>query len=155
MLSMRQLRIAIDSLIKEDKTYTAQYISDNFKAFRFPKLVDSAWEPKPQKNTAKSFDELLPDSTKILVNQSVKAVAGNLKLSAESYDFTLKAKEKNIRKHKIRFFGGNRLQCLAGIFCLAANRQIRFVANELGQALAHHRVVIDNEQFLFWDLMLS
>lgn len=105
MLSMRQLEKTIDSLEKENKLYQEHAIRDIFRSYRFPAYIDSTWKDAtavPQKKF-KSFDELLPDSVKASVNQSIKNMGGSIRISAESMDITLKAKEKNLRGHKIEW----------------------------------------------------
>ena len=105
MLSMRQLEKAMDSLGKENRLFREQSIHDNFRTFRFAAYMDSAWQDvtaaAPEKY--KNFDELLPDSAKGSVNLSVKNMAGSIRLSAESMDIILKAKDKNLRAHKIEW----------------------------------------------------
>ena len=46
---------------------------------------------------------MIPDSAKSRVDQNVKSIAGSLRISEESLDLTMKAKEKNLRKHKIEW----------------------------------------------------
>lgn len=108
MLSMRQLEIAMDSLKKEIIQTKEQNLANMFLQFRFSRLVDSNWSnikipDSPAVKKAKNFDELLPDSARINVNQSVQNIAGSLKISAESISNTLKDRERNLRKHKIEW----------------------------------------------------
>jgi lipopolysaccharide export system permease protein len=101
MLSLRQLDKAIDSLETELGQFRQLTMRENFRLFRFPTYLDSSWEKYPDTSKAivKSFNDLLPDSAKSAVNQSVTNLTGGLRISTESYDLTLKAKEKALRKH--------------------------------------------------------
>lgn len=108
MLSMRQLKVAIDSLQKELKQVRDLTLNNIFQQYRFAKLTDSNWTLLKTPDTAgakkiKSFDEWLPDSARTNVNQSVQNIAGSLKISAESLNVTLSEKARNIRKHKIEW----------------------------------------------------
>ncbi|MBL7748026.1 MAG: LptF/LptG family permease, partial [Chitinophagaceae bacterium] len=109
MLTMRQLEEAIDSLKRELEQIKKQNLSTIFIQYRFSQLLDSNWTKKvtaadsPFTGKARSFDELLPDSARINVNQSVMNIAGSLKINAESITNSLKDKERNLRKHKIEW----------------------------------------------------
>jgi lipopolysaccharide export system permease protein len=102
---MRQLEKTIDSLEKENDLFKELSLRDNFRTYRFPAYLDSAWDDKisPASQEVKKFDELLPDSAIATLNQSAKNMAGSIRLSAESMDIMLKAKDKNIRAHKIEW----------------------------------------------------
>jgi lipopolysaccharide export system permease protein len=112
MLSMRQLEVAMDSLKKEIKVTEEQNLANMFQQFRFAKLVDSAWTAKTTAGSvvpdsiskkAKEFDDMLPDSARLNVNQAVQNIAGSLRISAESISSILKEKERNLRKHQIEW----------------------------------------------------
>lgn len=122
MLSMRQLEVAIDSLAKDIKQTEKQNLQNLFVQFRFANLIDSNWKKLNTPDTAarkpdsagkktdtvtkkliKNFDDLLPDSARTNVNQSVQNIAGSLKISAESIASNLKDRERNLRKHKIEW----------------------------------------------------
>lgn len=63
----------------------------------------------------KKFDEVLPDSARISINQRVENLAASLRISTESTQITLKEKEKNLRKHKIEWTPENHIiPCLPG-----------------------------------------
>ncbi len=105
MLSMRQLSKAIDSLEKENRQFEKYSITDNFRSFRFPGLMDSVWKETGEKSPAgyPDFDSFLPDSAEAMVNQNVKNLAGSIRISEETLDASMKAREKNLRKHKIEW----------------------------------------------------
>lgn len=108
MYSMRQLEKTIDSLRRENRLLKDQIRNEWQRQFQFAGLIDTAWSEKSlgdntKIKTAKSFDELLPDSAKMNVNQNVRNLAGSVRMSNESSLSTLKDKEKNLRKHKIEW----------------------------------------------------
>ncbi len=51
----------------------------------------------------KSFDDVLPDSALINVNQTVQNMASSLKINAESNYSNVQEKERNLRKHQIEW----------------------------------------------------
>jgi lipopolysaccharide export system permease protein len=108
MYSMRQLEKAIDSLVKENNFMREQYKADIDRQFQFYGLIDTAWDKLPPKDTfnmagIKTFDQLLPDSVKAQVNQSVKNIAMSTRVSNEGLANILKEKERTLRKHKIEW----------------------------------------------------
>jgi lipopolysaccharide export system permease protein len=109
MYSMRQLDKAIDSLEKENRQIEKQNQMEIFRQFQFVNFLDSVWTKKPSVDTAatkkviKTFDDLLPDSAKADINQKIHNLAGSLRISTESFEYTIKDKEKNLRRHKIEW----------------------------------------------------
>ena len=108
MYSMRQLEKTIDSLKKENKQLKEQTEKSMVQQFRFIELLDTAWSPRKLPDVsklkfAKSFDELLPDSAKLNVNQNVKNIAGSIGNNNQSQISTLKDKERNLRRHQIEW----------------------------------------------------
>lgn len=108
MLSMRQLEVAMDSLRKQIGQTYQQNLENLFLQFRFASLIDSAWKKIPvpdslKNKKAKSFDDLLPDSARINVNQSVQNIAGSIRITAESVTSNLKEQGRNLRKHQIEW----------------------------------------------------
>jgi lipopolysaccharide export system permease protein len=108
MYSMRQLDKAIDSLEKENKRMANQNQLEMFRQIQFINFIDSAWPQKKSVDTAakkviKNFDELLPDSARVDINQKVQNLATSMRINAESSEYTLKDKEKNLRRHKIEW----------------------------------------------------
>jgi lipopolysaccharide export system permease protein len=108
MQSMRQLTVVIDSLEKENKRIAGQSANDMFMSSNFASYIDSpavkltVTGSKPDKKI-KRFDQLLPDSVKENVNQTVLGVAASIKVSAEALSQTMKEREKNLRRHKIEW----------------------------------------------------
>ena len=105
MLSMRQLTVALDSLNRDYDTVRLKTLENVFAQYRFSRLVDSAWAPVADTATraVKDLDELLPDSARLNVNQSVQNMAASLRISAESFSNTLGEKARIIRRHKIEW----------------------------------------------------
>jgi len=109
MFSMRQLVKAIDSLEKEISGIRKQSNAELDRMVPFSAMLDligSNNKPLPdsaKENLAKNFDEILPDSARLSINQKVQNLAASLRISTESYMLTLKDKEKNLRRHKIEW----------------------------------------------------
>ena len=109
MFSMRQLDKAIDSLKRENGRVKEQTTKDMFNLLQFSSLLDTSWAIQQMADSnrdikqLKSFDELLPDSARVNVNQMAKSTAGSVRISSESLTQTLNDKEKILRKHKIEW----------------------------------------------------
>ncbi|MBK8141051.1 MAG: LptF/LptG family permease [Chitinophagaceae bacterium] len=108
MFSMRQLDKAIDSLKKGNGRIREQTTKDMFALLQFSALTDSSWKlPETADSSSvkavKSFNDILPDSARININQMAKSTAGSVRISAESLTQTMKDKERNLRKHKIEW----------------------------------------------------
>ncbi|MBL7722550.1 MAG: LptF/LptG family permease [Chitinophagaceae bacterium] len=109
MFSMRQLDKAIDSLKRENSRVKEQTTKDMFNLLQFSSLLDTSWATLQPVDSimdlkkVKSFDELLPDSAMVNVNQMAKSTAGSVRISSESLTQTLKDKDRNLRKHKIEW----------------------------------------------------
>lgn len=109
MYSIRQLEKAIDSLTK-DLAQTKQRSDDEIgRMVRFQSIMDSADKKKQKagnggiKTNSKSFEEILPDSVKLNVNQLVQSLANSMRVNAEAYGGTLNDKERILRRHKIEW----------------------------------------------------
>lgn len=108
MFSMRQLTKAIDSLKKEITEFKKNADTELGRQVQFAGFLDTGWVKKTVSGTVKEkvfkkFDEVLPDSARISINQRVENLAASLRISTESTQITLKEKEKNLRKHKIEW----------------------------------------------------
>jgi len=104
MQSMRQLKKAIDS-IQKDIDQNPKKVKENiFSVFTFSKYLDSGYaKPELQKNTAKKFEELVPDSNLFLVNQKAAGLIGSITLNTEIANSEYKVKRKDLRLHKIEW----------------------------------------------------
>lgn len=108
MFSMRQLSKAIDSLKKELTEFKKNADAEINRQVQFAGFLDTVKVKKAtpdslKKETAKKFDEVLPDSARVSINQRVENLASSLRISTESTMLTLQDKEKNLRKHKIEW----------------------------------------------------
>lgn len=108
MFSMRQLEVAIDSLKTDNARYRVQLQQELVRPLYFPLYLDSSWGKPAVRDSAngrivKSFDDILPDSARMAINQRVQQTAGSVKLSAESVQTTFADRDKNLRRHKIEW----------------------------------------------------
>jgi lipopolysaccharide export system permease protein len=103
MLSMRQLRKAMDSLKKENKAFATRAATDNFRNYRFIRYLDSNWKKQTVPKGINNFEQLIADSAIMTITTTVKNAAGSIRMNAETNDLTIKAQEKNLRKHKIEW----------------------------------------------------
>jgi len=108
MYSMRQLEKAIDSLEKQNNQTRDMLYTEMVRPLKFPAYLDTAWKAisvvdTVQQKKIRSFDDILPDSARISVNQRVQTQASSISLSAESVNHTMKDKDKNLRRHKIEW----------------------------------------------------
>jgi lipopolysaccharide export system permease protein len=108
MYSMRQLEKTIDSLQRENKKQKVQSEKEVQLQFQFAGLIDTAWSKtflsdSGKTKLVKSFDEMLPDSARENIDQSVRNLAGSVRVTNEAAISNSKEKEKNLRKHKIEW----------------------------------------------------
>lgn len=108
MYSMRQLEKAIDSLEKENTQTKKMLLTEMLRPLRFPAYIDTPWKAVTPTDTSadkkfSSFDDLLPDSARVAVNQRVQTQASSVALSSESVNHTIKDRDKNLRRHKIEW----------------------------------------------------
>jgi lipopolysaccharide export system permease protein len=109
--SMRQLDDAIDSMKKELKQMQLQMRHNVYNSLSFTKFTDSAayknFSPLPDTTgklkTAKTFEELLPDSVKQTIRDRTLNQVTALRSSLDAYILNLKEKEKSLRKHKVEW----------------------------------------------------
>src|SRR4030095_11911116 len=77
---------------------------DVFSVFTFSKYLDSGYkEPALPKTTAKKFEQLIPDSVLFSVNQKAAGLIGSIILNAEMANTEFRAKQKDLRLHKIEW----------------------------------------------------
>jgi lipopolysaccharide export system permease protein len=103
MLTLRQLNKTIDSL-ERDKSAYAKVQRDAGPILKFMGYADSV-QPKmsPAKVTAKTFDELIPDSLKYLVADRASAQVNASKGSIDMLAADQEHRDKNLRYHKIEW----------------------------------------------------
>lgn len=106
MYSMRQLRHAIDSLEKDLALSSARADTEMLRMMHFTTYLDSAHKKNislsPSGNI-RNFNELIPDSARLSVDQRVQSLATSLKFSAESMMNNIADKSRILRRHKIEF----------------------------------------------------
>ena len=51
----------------------------------------------------------------------------------------------NIRDHQVRLERADGAQCLGGVFLLTAHDQVALLVDQLGDAVAHHRMVVHEQ----------
>lgn len=106
MYSMRQLRVAIDSLEKDLAKSQAREDSDMMRMMHFTSYLDSARKRNLSLEPAghnKNFSDLIPDSARLSVDQRVQNLANSLKFSAESMMNDVADKSRILRRHKIEY----------------------------------------------------
>ncbi len=110
MRNMKQLDYAIDSLKKEVAKFKLRTKKEALAYFKFTSYLDSGWRRPDTVNTVasgskpvKKFDELIPDSSRSLVNEK----GHNQVISAKSINDILVAeyesKKKDLRLHQIEW----------------------------------------------------
>ena len=105
MQSMRQLSKAIDSLQRELNKYPERLKKDVFSVMAFARNFDSVYA-KPAAvptATAKRFEDLVPDSILLSVDQKAATVIGSVALNAEIANSEYKVKQRELRVHKIEW----------------------------------------------------
>ncbi len=104
MQSMRQLSKAIDSIQKNLNQYSQKVKQDVFSFFTFFRYLDTGYtKPALQKLTAKKFEDLIPDSVLYSVNHKAATSIAPLTLNAEIANSEFRAKQKDLRLHKIEW----------------------------------------------------
>jgi lipopolysaccharide export system permease protein len=105
MLSMRQLKIVIDSLAKELKQLKEYQDRENFLQLPFTAFIDSAWDVSVAdlQPEVSGFGALLPDSARRIVFERAAAQANSLKTRMEISTATYAEKNKIMVRHKIEW----------------------------------------------------
>lgn len=104
MYSMRQLNHSIDSIQRDNDSLNRKSVRDVFLGYKFASLIDSNWKTKNVSSQGKnSFDELLPDSARSLIESRVQENANAMKSTIESLMKVAKDRDKTLRRHKIEW----------------------------------------------------
>ena len=103
MLSMRQLEVAIDSLNKVNTKMEERVKDMVFGTIPFAHYLDSNWKNRKQKSSAKSFDSLIADSIKTVIQERTMAKVNALKISNDVAMAQYEEQQRNLRAHKIEW----------------------------------------------------
>lgn len=104
MLSLRQLDVAIDSIKRViNKQIGDKVRTDAFGQLTFSSYLDSNWKNDPNPVKVKSFDQLLPDSIKSMVNERVANKLTTLKMNVEIAVNESKAWQEEMRNHLVEW----------------------------------------------------
>jgi lipopolysaccharide export system permease protein len=103
MLSMRQLDKAIDSLIKQNRTFYLRVKNEVTPTLQFPPLLDSNWKPLSTSVKVKSLDQLIPDSIKERVRLSAMNRLEIVRSGNEVILGDYKSQQKILRQHQIEW----------------------------------------------------
>ena len=104
MQSMRQLSKAIDSIQKDINQYSNKVKNDAFSIFAFARYLDTGYtKPVLPKDTAKKFEQLIPDSNLYTVDQKAATQIGSFTLNTEIANSEYRAKQRDLRVHKIEW----------------------------------------------------
>ena len=100
MLSIRQLNKFIDSLEKTTKQIETRTTNDVKSYLDFTKYLDTGWkETNIKKTAAKSFTDILPDSSKNAVLEQGNSYAGSLRTAME-----ISAADYNNQRKELRLY---------------------------------------------------
>jgi lipopolysaccharide export system permease protein len=107
--SMRQLDKTIDSLRRDNAQLLKQIEQGVYSVLPFARFFDTVATKKFPEDTshrvktAKTFEELLPDSAKVMIrNRTIGQIAA-MRTSIEATMQNLDDKERNLRKHQIEW----------------------------------------------------
>ena len=105
MLSIRQINVALDSLIDLDRKSTARAEQNLQTYMSFTKYADSSWAPLTNNETKKlkTFDDVIPDSVRLSVFDNAISNLNSAKITAQTNASDYVARQGNIRKHWIEW----------------------------------------------------
>jgi lipopolysaccharide export system permease protein len=104
MLSMRQLSVAIDSIVKQNEAIGIRTRNEVFSGIPFVTRIDSNWKSTDTSNIkAKTFDAFIPDSIQRMVQQRVLNRLSNARITNDILITQLEAERGNLRQHRIEW----------------------------------------------------
>ncbi|MBD0375850.1 MAG: LptF/LptG family permease [Flavisolibacter sp.] len=104
MLSMRQLNKAIDSIKKQAMQISRQVQRDVWTTLPFARYVDSIkHQNQASIAKAKTFDELIPDSLKVVVNQGAASQVSSMRVNNEIALSQYQESLRTMRLHQIEW----------------------------------------------------
>lgn len=102
MLSIAKLDLAVDSMKKVNQAMFGRVKRELSYSLSFLNYIDSTWvETKTEPVTAKSFEDLLPDSARKDVVEVTENYVGSMVSSLESYNLEYLSKRKDTRLYKL------------------------------------------------------
>jgi lipopolysaccharide export system permease protein len=104
MLSMRQLHTAIDSIKKVNARISERVKADVLSAAPITANLDSSsWKPKTPKVKSKSFDDFIPDSMKVTVQERTQSKIESMRSANESDLMLYKDQSRTLRLYEIEW----------------------------------------------------
>lgn len=103
MLSLRQLEGAIDSLEERNAGFGSRMRSEVFSTLQFVQYLDSTWARAAVPDTARSFDQVIPDSVRAIVHQRLGNKLASLRVSNEVAISQRKEQARELRLHQIEW----------------------------------------------------
>ncbi len=105
MLSVRQLGITIDSMKKMDKYFQNRTQNDVSPYLTFTRYADTGWIKIDKRNvyTAKSFDNIFPDSARQIVHDRAIAQINSVKPMVDLIEGEYMAKKKELDNFEVEW----------------------------------------------------
>ena len=103
MLSMRQLKVAIDSIKVVNAKIGSRVKSEVFAILPFTAGLDSNWKVSNTKMKKTSFDAFIPDSLKEVIRQRVNNKVASMKAANESNYNIHKDQARTLRLYQIEW----------------------------------------------------
>ena len=104
MLSAGQINSSLDSLYKLNDSLTVRTDRMLVTAMPFAAIQDSSAKKIPAvKTKLNSFDSIIPDSARFMVEDAAVAIATRMKFGLESANAELENRKTEIRNHKIEW----------------------------------------------------
>ncbi|MFN2457799.1 MAG: LptF/LptG family permease [Chitinophagaceae bacterium] len=104
MLSMRQLKVAIDSMEKQNALIGKKIKDEVFAQAIFVKYLDSNWQQIPApKFSVKDFNQLIPDSLQRTIRERVSGRISSLRTTNEIILSQHEQQQNELRRHEIEW----------------------------------------------------
>lgn len=103
MLSMRQLKVAIDSIERHRSDISKKVKNEVLSQFFFSRNADSSWKASPAKLAQPSLWASLPDSLRRNLQQKVTLQLSAAKVNNEIAMNQYKDRQRDLRLHKIEW----------------------------------------------------
>jgi lipopolysaccharide export system permease protein len=104
MLSVRQLNISMKALRRMDDSLYKMMYDEAASYLHYTNIPDSIWKKAPEPVTKlSSFDKVIPDSSRLLVDDIANNLAGNLKNTFTNRGTDIEAHETELRNNEIEW----------------------------------------------------